>query len=232
MPGVNFLYYCSLLDVQEEILNATPNWAASGRKADDPFIRRAIRKSYTEINAKAKVGGYSVPITNSTKTTVDGALTVSNNVKTITIDDNASLFSVGDTVRIHGKLSSVYKDEFTGIVKIASSVMTVEFLENAYDDEATFELCTEGYLWLNSCNAIGAAYKVLAGLTVGQARSKNDRLAELRENWEDCKTELQKGTVDLDGLSVGKRFIKTFQTDNPDEAEVVNGPLVTLTERF
>ena len=126
----------------------------------------------------------------------------------------------------------MYKEEFTGIVRIACYVIAVEFVENSYDDEATFELCTEGYLSLNSCNAIGAAYKVLAGLTVGQARSKNDRLAELRENWEDCKTELQKGTVDLDGLSVGKRFIKTFQTDNPDEAEVVNGPLVTLTERF
>lgn len=235
MAGVNFLYYCSLDDVKDALLNAVKDWAVTTLKLSDPKIRGHIRRAYAELNGAMAKGGYTVPAVNATKTTITGAVTATEDATaTAEIVGDGTGFAAGDTVRVHGLLtgSTVYKDEFVGLVVVSGNALTFERFENAYDAGATVELCTEGFVYLNSCNTTGAAYKTLASITVGQARAKNDRVDELKAKWDECLKALKQGEVILDGLALGSAnvAIESFQTNNADDLGVTSGPRVTLTK--
>lgn len=229
MAGVNFLYYCSLGDVADILLNAVKDWESSAKKLSDAKVMGHIRRAYADLNSALAAGGYDVPAVNGTKTTLDTAVEKSINATAEAVADG-SAFSAGDTTRVHGLNTSIYRDEFVGIVLVASNTITFRHFINDYDLGATVELCTDGYMYLNSCNAKGAAYKALASLAVGQARSKNERVDELKEDWKDCLELLRDGEVKLDGLGASRDLVGTFQTENPDDASV--GPVITLTGKF
>ena len=105
MAGVNFLYYCSLQDVKDNLLNF--RFDESGSKLTVKVLRKAISKAYGQLSAALKAGGYSVPVTNSVKTLTTGAEAASTSPVVIGVTaGDGSNFSISDTVRIHGLLTS------------------------------------------------------------------------------------------------------------------------------
>ena len=221
MAGVNFLYYCSLQDVKDNLLNF--DFTTSSHKLTAKVLRKAIARAYGQLNAALKAGGYSVPVTNSVKTLTTAAESASDApvVIAVTAGDGEN-FSIGDTVRIHGLLTSTtfYEDEFVGIVLISTDNITVEFLEDGYDSGATMELCTEGYIFLRDCLASGAAYLASKGLHTKDVEV-DSMLDRMRDDFKDCLKNLREGEIELDGLDkdLNVTFIETFQTENSD-AEV------------
>ncbi len=220
MSGVNFLYYCSLQDVRDLLLNFK---TGTSDNLKPKVLRKAISRAYGQLNAALKTGGYSVPVTNSVKTLTDAAETASDDpvVIAVTAGDGEN-FSIGSTVRIHGLFttSSQYEDEFVGIILIATDNITVEFLEDGYDTGATMELCTEGFLFIRQCLANGGAYIASKGLHTKDVEV-DSMLDRMRDDFNDCLEKLRNGEVELDGLDKdsGTVFIETFQTQNTD-AEV------------
>ena len=219
MAGINFLYYCSLQDIKDNILNLV--LTGTSAKLTAKVLRRATSKAYGELNAALKKGGYSVPVTNSIKTLTTGAKTASDDPVVIGVTaGEGSNFPIGSTVRIHGLLttSSQYEDEFVGIILIATDDITVEFLEDGYNLGATMELCTEGFLYLRNCLSIGAASKAAQGLLVKDIEASSN-LDRMLDQWNKCLEEIRKGEVELDGLDKDPTttFIDTFQTQNTDE---------------
>lgn len=221
MAGVNFLYYCSIQDVKDNLLNF--NFTASSAKLTAKVIRKAISRAYGQLNAALKKGGYLIPVTNSVKTLTTAAESASDApvVIAVTAGEGAN-FSIGNTVRIHGLLTSstFYEDEFVGIVLISTDNITVEFLEDGYDSGATMELCTEGYIFLRHCLANGAAYLASKGLHTKDIEV-DSMLDRMRDDFNDCLKNLREGEIELDGLDKDPAtiFIETYQTENSD-AEV------------
>jgi len=233
MPNA-FLYYTPQADVQD--LLAPVQFTALDTNSEQTVrrVRRAIRQSYAEINAALKIGGYTVPVENSTKSLTTGAESASATTTTdvaITAGGGAS-FAVGNTVRVHGLLTDVISDEFTGIVAISTDTLTLEFLENGYDTGATVELCSEGYLFLANVNAKGAAVKILQGVTVGLGKSKNAHLEDYKAWYDDCLTQIREGEVDLDGLTKvsGGVFISTYHSDNAGASDIPDRTVLMGTE--
>ncbi len=219
MSGVNFLYYCSLQDVKDNLLNF--NFTSSSAPLTTKVLRKAISRAYGQLNAALKKGGYLIPVTNSVKTLTTAAESASEAPVVIAVTaGEGENFSVGDTVRIHGLLttSTLYEDEFVGIVLIATDNITVEFLEDGYNLGATMELCTEGYLYLRDCLADGAAYKASKGLHTKDVEV-DSMLDRMRDDFNDCLKNLREGEIELDGLDKDPAtiFIETFQTQNSDE---------------
>lgn len=230
MAGVNFLYYCSLQDVRDNLLNY--DTSTSGHKLDANILRKAISKAYGELNAALKKGGYAIPVTNSVKTLMDDAEVASDSPVVVGVAD-ASDFSIADVVRIHGILTSstLYEDEFTSIVLIASNNVTVEFLEDGYDASATMELCTQGFLYLRSCLADGAAFYAARGMKM-KSTEFSDSVEDMGENFRKCLEDLKERNITLDGLTLesGSVFISTWANDNSDEPDV--GPIITMGKDF
>jgi len=224
----DFLYYCSVGDVQDDILNLKQSFA-SGKNLEFTLRRRLISRAYSKINSALKKGGYSVPVTNSVKQVISESLTASDNVVSFTVTDGTK-FSIGDTVRIHGQSGSSYNDEFTGIVQINGNVLTVEFLENSYNSDQTCELCSDGYLYLRDCNAIGASAAGLNAVAVGQGRSRNEKIDIQFDLFQKCLDDLASGNVVLDGLTRSDSTIETYQSKNPDNADV--SPVFTVDMKF
>ena len=218
MAGVNFLYYCSLQDVRDLLLNFKTGTADLLKPK---VLRKAISKAYGQLNAALKTGGYSVPVTNSVKTLTTAAETASDDpvVIAVTAGDGEN-FSIGSTVRIHGLFTtdSQYEDEFTGIILIATDNITVEFLEDGYDAGATMELCTEGFLFIRNCLANGGAYIASKGLHTKDVEV-DSMLDRMRDDFDKCLEKLRNGEVELDGLDKdsGTVFIETQQTQNSDD---------------
>lgn len=228
MAAINFLYYCAITDVQDHLLGF--NWSDANRKPTDKVVRRAISRAYGILNAALKHGGYSVPVTNSTKTVTSGDETASTSPVVVAVTDG-SVVESGDTVRIHGaNAGSAYTDEFTGVILVSSNDVTVDFLETSPKGGATMELCSEGYLFLREANALGGAYFIVSGMTIGQAKGTNERKSELRDEWNNILNDLREGNLDLDGLSMGNSFIETYQTDNSTANDV--GPVFEIDENF
>ena len=219
MAGINFLYYCSLQDIKDNILNLV--LTGTSAKLTAKVLRRATSKAYGELNAALKKGGYSVPVTNSVKTLTTGAESASDDPVVIAVTTGeGSNFFIGATVRIHGLFTtdSQYEDEFVGIILIATDNITVEFLEDGYDAGATMELCTEGFLYLRNCLAIGAAAKSIQGFLIKDVEA-NSNLDRMLDQWTKCLDDLRGGEIELDGLDKDSTttFIETQQTQNPDD---------------
>jgi len=233
MAGINFLYYCSLQDVKDWLFDVAFVETDQLTVFDDRRLRRAIGRAYGEINGALKSGGYDVPVSNSVKTVTQGAETASTTdpvVIAVASGDGIN-FSSGDTTRIHGVSTTPYKDEFVGVVLVATDNVTVEYLENDYDSGATVELCSEGYLYLRECNAKGAAAKLLFGKIVGQAKSRNEKITTLLDEYNACLKLIRDGDVDLDGLTAGASVVDTYFTDNPSATDV-SDRVVTANMEF
>lgn len=232
MAATDFLYYCSLLDVKDWLFDIAFVDTDANTKFTDARLRRAISRSYAEINTALKTGNYGVPVTNSTKSLIEGAETASMSPVDIAITaGDGENFQAGDTVRIHGLATTPYNDEFAGIVKVATDTLTVDSLVNAYDAGATVELCTLGFLHLREINAQGAALKILFGKVVGQAKSRNEKIVDLRTEYKEQLDALKSHEVVLDGLT-DLSHISTYQSDNPDNLSVTSQPVVTLNMEF
>ncbi len=216
--AIDFPYFCSLNDVDNEILNLTVAKASTGQ-LEHTVKRLFISLSYGEVNAALAAGGYDLPVLNSVKQAISGAITASDNVVSFTVTDGTA-YSISKTVRIHGQTGSIFNSEFVPIVGISTNVLTVEFAKNAYDADSTCELCTLGFLHLRNCNTLGAAYRALNALA-----SKNPQLSEkageMREVYEMCLADLREGTILLDGITQGGNFIETIQTADSDKNKII-----------
>ncbi len=216
--AIDFPYYCSTNDVENEILNLTVANAATG-KLDRSVKRAFISQSFGEVNAALAAGGYTLPILNSVKQAITQAITAADDVRSFTVTDGTA-YDISKTVRIHGQSGNDFYSEFTAIVGIATNVLTVEFAENSYDEDSTCELCTDGFLYLRNCNTLGAAYRAVNALSIKNP-DMNEKASEMREVYEMCLADLKDGGILLDGLSQGGSFIETFQTNNDDENDII-----------
>ncbi len=232
MAAINFLYYCSIVNVQNALRNVVKAWTDANRPFDDTEVRDFISQAFGELNAALATGGYTLPVTNSTKTTITGAVTASDNITVEAVAD-ASSFAVGKTVRVHGPETTgddVYNDEFVGIVLISSNNVTFEYFKLAYDLGATMELCTDGYLFLRRALITGASFYMLDSLILGQAKAENSRVDNLEKRWNNILKDLRDRKIKLDGLTADETFIATYQTDNPDADDV--GPIFEIDQDF
>jgi len=232
MAGINFLYYCSVMDVKDEIFDSPDLTQDAHKPYDDRRIMRFIAKAYAEINGALKAGGYDVPITNSTKTLTladEKADSINQVVIGVTAGDGAN-FEPGDTVRIHGKSTTLYNDEFVGIVNVSTDNLTVQYLENDYNVGSTVELCTEGALYVKSCNALGAAAKILLSKAARQDENKNKEIGALLKEYHRCLEQLRKGEIVLDGLTTGGSVISTYFVDNSDATDVADRTATMIME--
>lgn len=209
MAAIDFSYFCSLNDIDDELVGLTTAISSSGL-LEPTRKRRFISRAYGEINAALAAGGYTVPVLNSVKQLITGAITAKDDVIAITVEDGTK-FSVSDTVRIHGKTGNIYLSEFVPIVLIATNALTIEFAKNSYDASSTCELCTLGFLHLRNCNIDGAAYKALNALAIKNT-SLSEKAGEMKESYERCLSDLKDGKILLDGLAQGGDFIESIQT--------------------
>ncbi len=230
MAAINFLYYCSIVNVQNALKNAVKSWSDALRPFDDTEVRDFISQAFGELNAALATGGYTLPVTNSTKTTITDEVTAADTVTVEAVAD-ASGFSVGKTVRIHGPAAgTIYNDEFVGIVLIASNNVSLEYTKLAYNSGATMELCTDGYLFLRRALITGASFYVLDSLILGQAKAENSRVDNLEKRWNNILKDLRERKIKLDGLTADETFIATYQTDNSDADDV--GPIFEIDQDF
>ena len=223
--AINFPYFCSLNDIDNELVNLTVAIASTG-KLERTIKRLFISQSYGEIVSALGVGGYTVPVRNSVKQAISGAITASNNVVSFTVTDGTA-YDIDETVRLHGQTASVFNSEFTPIVGISTNVLTVEFAKNSYNADSTCELCTLGFLHLRNCNTLGATYRALNALGIKDT-SLSEKAEAMKKVYDKCLKELQDGVVVLDGLTRGSGLIKTYQTENPNADDVKNAPVFSL----
>ncbi len=216
--AIDFPYYCSTNDVDNEILNLTVASASTG-KLDRSVKRAVISQSFGEVNAALAKGGYTLPVLNTTKQAISGAITAVDDVVSFTVTDGTE-YDISKTVRIHGQSGNDFFSEFTAIIGIATNVLTVEFAENSYDADSTCELCTNGFLYLRNCNTLGAAYRAVNALSIKNP-DFSEKATEMREVYEMCLADLKDGGVLLDGLAQGGSFIETLQTNDDDENNII-----------
>lgn len=226
MAAVNFLYYCSVDDVKDELFDEPYLTQDKHKPFDDRRILRAMSKIYAEINAALKAGGYDVPVTNSVKSTtqdIEKADTINQTVVAVASGDGAN-FAAGNIVRIHGKSKTFYHDEFTGIIAVSSDNLTLHYLENPYNAGATIELCSQGFLHLRMCNSLGTAARLLYGQVVRskENESKNKEIDGLLKEYKSCLEQLRQGEITLDGLTTGGSVIATYHTENSTATDVVD----------
>ena len=216
--AIDFPYYCSTNDVENEILNLTVANAATG-KLDRSVKRAFISQSYGEVNAALSKGGYDLPVLNSVKQPITQAITAVDDVVSFTVTDGDA-YDISKTVRLHGQSGDDFYSEFTPIVGIVSDILTVEYAENSYDADSTCELCTDGFLYLRNCNTLGAAYRAVNALSIKNP-DMSEKADDMREVYQMCLADLKDGGVLLPGLSQGGSFIETFQTNNDDENDII-----------
>ena len=210
--AIDFPYYCSANDIDNELINLTVATASTG-KLSNSIQRLFISQSFGEINAALAAGGYTLPVLNATKQAISGGITASDDVVSFTVTDGTA-YSISKTVRVHGQTGSNFNSEFTPIVGISTNVLTVEFAKNSYDADSTCELCTDGFLHLRNCNTMGAAYRALNALSIKQGRSLNEKAGELKEMYQMCLDDIKDGNVLLDGLTRGGLFLQSIQTQD------------------
>jgi len=211
--AIDFPYFCSLNDVDNEIVNLTVAISSTG-KLEHTVKRLFISHAYGEINSALAAGGYSVPVLNTVKQAISGSITASDNVRSFTVTDGTA-YSISQTVRIHGQTGNIFNSEFVPIVGISSNTLTVEFAKNAYDADSTCELCTLGFLHLRNCNTLGATYRALNALAIKDTRL-SEKADKLEEKFDTCLTDLKEGKILLDGLAQGGDFIESIQTSDTD----------------
>ncbi len=216
--SVDFPYYCSLNDIDNEIINLTVAISSTGQ-LERTIKRLFISQSYGEVNASLAAGGYDLPVLNTTKQTITEAITASDNVRSFTITDE-TVFDISKTVRLHGQSGNVFNSEFVPIVAIVGSVLTVEFAKNSYNASSTCELCTDGFLYLRNCNTLGAAYRALNTLAIKNPEL-SEKAADMKEVYQMCLSDLRDGNILLPGLSKGGDFIETLQTNDSDENNII-----------
>jgi len=216
--AIDFPYFCSLNDIDNEIVNLTVAIGSSG-KLEHTIKRLFISQAYGEINSALKAGGYSVPVLNTVKQAISGSITASDNVRSFTITDGTA-YSISQTVRIHGQTGNIFNSEFVPIVGISTNVLTVEFAKNAYDADSTCELCTLGFLHLRNCNTLGATYRALNALAI-EDLDLSDKADKLENKFDACLTDLKEGNILLDGLTQGGDFIESIQTADTDTDNIL-----------
>ena len=214
-------YYCSVDDVKTATSGMATSWAAADAFT---FISPAISRAYSEINAAASQGGYTIPLTLTVQTLVSSAAILrADSQVDITIDTttytNAD-FPVSSTVRINGvdTSESVYQEEFVPIVDVSSTnVISVQWLKNGYAvTTTTIELCTEGFLHARNCNILGAASYALKSKNI-KRDTVDGNVTDFADQFDACLEALRSGDIRLDGLTAGGDFIESLQTENEDQ---------------
>lgn len=205
MPG-----YCSILDVQDELINLD---FGTNTNLTDARLNRLRSGVNGEINVALATGGYTVPVSLTTTTTTSGAEAASTDTEAIEVV-SASAFSAGDTIRIEGLSTTTWNDDFTDVVSIATNTMTVFALGKGFDAGATVTLITEGYKKLREMEKIGTALKALNTISVREGRSDNSKISRMREWYDAQYAMLMNGELNLPGLSTGNSFIQNAQTDD------------------
>lgn len=202
--AVGFPYYCSIIDVQDLLLQRVESFGAkSGTTVPlhDSRLRRFISRATAKVNGALRNGRYSIPAINSVKQLISNSLTASANIVTLNSVEDGDQFAIGDTVRVHGTSSNVYNDEFTNVVSINSDVVDVEFLENSYDANATIERVLLGMDTLRHITAEGAAEMALGGQTVRSTTQANGKLERLSSQFEKDLKAIRGGDLVLEGLT-------------------------------
>lgn len=240
-PGtaVVWPYYCTMQDVDDRLVGLLPALRSSTVGSTVPLnnnvLMNLVSQVYGEINAALDRGGYSTPVANTNKTTITAGISASNNIVTIPVGDD-TIFSVGDMAFIHGQTSSTFNAEFVHIVNADSGADTVVAfsLLNAYNNGSTIEAVTRGFNYVRQCNAVGVAVQSLMSPVVAQGRSANSKVVDLNDWYERCLADLSSGSVTLDGLSLASnaRFIKSYQTENQNAADVINAPVFRVSNIY
>lgn len=229
-PGtaVVWPYYATLRDVKDKLVSIDDLFATDG-KLTDVVLLNQISLAYADIHAAAAIGGYDIPLVNSDVTTLSAGPSASTVPVALGVTDITKI-AAGDIAFIHGASGSAYLAEFVGIVNVDTSAETavVMFLRNAYDSGVTIEKCTEAFKVFRQCNAIAAAMGALNSTTVGQSLGRNDKVAEFVGFLAQCLKGLREGTMAITGLTKKTGAIKTFQTENPNEIDVKDGPVWAL----
>lgn len=216
--AIDFPYYCSTKDIDNELINLTVAIGSTGQ-LERTIKRLFISQSFGEINSKLAVGGYDLPVLNTVKQAISGAITAVDDVVSFTVTDG-TVYSISKTVRLHGQSGNDFFSEFTAIVGIATNVLTVEFAKNSYDADSTCELCTDGFLYLRNCNTLGAGYRCLNALAIKNP-DLSEKAADMREIYQMLLDDIKEGNILLDGLSMGGSFIETLQTADSDENKII-----------
>ena len=229
-PGVavTWPYYATLRDVKDKLVSIDKLFDTSG-KLTDVVLLNQISLAYADIHAAAAIGGYSIPLTNSDVTTLSAGPSASAVPIALGIADITKI-NAGDLAFIHGASGSAYLAEFVGIVNVDTTAETavVMFLRNAYDSGVTIEKCTEAFKVFRQCNAIAAAMGALNSTTVGQSIGINAKVATFEGFLAKCLKGLMDGTMAISGLTKKTGAIKTYQSENPNETDVKNGPVFHL----
>jgi len=229
-PGtaVTWPFYATLEDVKDKLVSIDKLFDTSGKLTDTVLLNQ-ISLAYADIHAAAAIGGYSVPLVNSDVTTLSAGSSASTVPVALGITDITKI-AAGDIAFIHGASGTAYLAEFVGVVNVDTTAKTavVMFLRNAYDSGVTIEKCTEAFKTFRQCNAIAAAMGALNSTTVGQSIGINAKVATFEGFLAKCLKGLMEGTIAISGLTKKTGAIKTFQTENPNEIDVKDGPVWRL----
>lgn len=226
--AVSWPYYATLDDIKDKLLGIKKSFGTSGDITDE-VLTNQISMAYSDLHSAAGLGGYQVPLENTDITTLSAGRAVSAVPVALGIADISKL-AAGDVAFIHGAGGSAYNAEYLSIVNVDTTAKTAVALSvrNAYDSGVTIEKCTEAWKVFRNCNVIAAARGALNSTVVGQSISRNEKVQNLSDFLEKCLKGLMDGTLTLTGLSKKSGFIKTFQTENPDEPDVKHGSVWAL----
>lgn len=223
--AIDFPYYCSLNDVDNELVNLTVAISSTG-KLEHTAKRLFISQAYGDINSALSAGQYTAPVLNTVKQAMSGSITASDNVVSFTVTDG-TVYGIAETVRIHGRTGNIFNSEFVPIVGISTNTLTVEFAKNSYNADSTCELCTLGFLHLRNCNTLGATYRALNALAIKNT-SLSAKADKLEKKFDKCMENLIAGKIFMDGFTKTSGLIKTYQTENPNADDVVRAPVWRL----
>jgi hypothetical protein len=201
-PGTAILwpYYCTIQDIQDRLVGIDTLFGTNGKLTDN-VVMSLISQTHSEVNAALSTGNYTVPVTNTNKTTIASGISASDNVVTISVTDD-TIFTIGDTVFIHGQLSSNFYAEFAHVVNAdtGADTIVVYSLINSYNSGSTIEVVEAGFNYVRDCEAVGATVKALQSPVISQGRSRNESVNQFDAWYKERLDSLKSGKVSLDGL--------------------------------
>lgn len=232
-------YYCSKEDVEDSLINLKISFGTNG-SGDFSSVNNNISRAYGAISSALSIGGYTVPATLDTSILITSALTAAETPVTLSLDSSSSLtvtdFPIASTIRVSGKQSGSvnFLDEFVPIIAHGTTKqLTVNFLKNSYPSgSTTMSLCTEGFLFLRHCNALGAVAYILRGFNIKRDAS-DENSDNFMEEFKDCLEQLRSGDMVLDGLTKdSSSFIRSYQSINPNAADNLNQPFFAMDRKY
>jgi len=205
--AVSYPYYCAVQDVQDVLIEFDRSFGSdtTAVNLDDNKITRFISMAFGRINASIYQGRYTTPAANTTKQVITNSLTASTStaeqVRTLNQVEDGTLFTAGDTVRLHGPSGVTYSDEFTQVVAVSNDLVDVLYLKNSYDALSTVEIVLPGMETLRHLNAQGAALLAVGGLTLGFSTEENSKEGSLATEFNNELTLIQEHKIALPGLA-------------------------------